>query len=99
MPSRLPRSPDGPLLVTEAECARRLGLTPAEWERAAADWARVGFPAPCPTTRRLYWPAVQAFLDRHYGVAPIRPQAHAVASRPDGEENPDALRSHRRARA
>jgi hypothetical protein len=89
------------LLVTEAEVARRLGLPAAEWERAAKAYQKAGMPLPCPITHRLYWPAVRAFLDRHYGLAPIRPGMLGPATRTDGEENPDALRNSksRRARA
>jgi hypothetical protein len=88
------------LLITEAQCAARVGLPARDFERAVTAWTRKGFPLPCPVTGRLYWPAVQAFLDRHYGVAPLRSTPAPIATVPDGEENPDALRhpKHRRTR-
>lgn len=87
------------LLVDDAEVARRLGLTPAEWDRAARVFAKAGFPVACPVTHRHYWPAIQVWLDQHYGLTSMRPAAAAVATKPDGEENPDALKPRRRARA
>lgn len=80
-------SRDPPLYVTEAEIARRLGISPRKWAEAARTLGRQGLPPQEYLFGKRYWPAVKAFLDRRYGLA-----QHDLPIDPDGEENPDVLR-------
>jgi hypothetical protein len=73
------------LFPAEAEIARRLSQTPAEWRDKAIVLERQGLPRVDPLMGGRYWPAVRAFWNRLYGLANIG------ASQPDGEENLDAL--------
>ncbi len=71
------------LFLTEGEIAERLGLTSAEWIAAAAALEKSGLPRPDPMfSRRRYWPAVRAYLDRRAGLRQDAPPSVA-----DGEEN------------
>ena len=74
------------LFLTEAEIARRLGLTQHEWAAKAEVLERHGLPRIDPLIGGRYWPAIVAFFDRRYGVSNVE------ASQPDGGENLDALR-------
>jgi hypothetical protein len=74
------------LFLTEAEIARRLGLTRREWAAKAEVLERHGLPRIDPLIGGRYWPAIVAFFDRRYGVSNVE------ASQPDGGENLDALR-------
>jgi hypothetical protein len=77
---------DARLFPTEAEIARRLGLTRREWAAKAEVLERHGLPRIDPLIGARYWPAIVAFFDRRYGVSNVE------ASQPDGGENLDALR-------
>ncbi len=73
------------LFPCEAEIARRLSQTPAEWASKAIILERDGLPRIDPVMGGRYWPAVQAYWNRRYCLSSIEP------SQPDGEENLDAL--------
>jgi hypothetical protein len=64
---------------------RRLSQAPADWRAKAAILERHGLPAVDPIMGGRYWPAVQAFWNRRYGLCSIE------ASNQDGTENLDAL--------
>lgn len=70
----------------EAEIARRLSQDPKGWASKATILEREGLPRIDPIMGGRYWPAVQAFWHRRYGLSTVQ------ASQPDGEENLDALR-------
>ncbi len=80
------RHADGGLFPCETEIARRLSQDPADWRAKAAVLERDGLPPIDPIMGGRYWPAVEAFWNRRYGLSSIEP------SKPDGEENLDALR-------
>ncbi len=73
------------LFPCEAEIARRLSQRPAEWAAKATILERDGLPRVDPLMGGRYWPAVEAYWRRRYGLRSIGP------SQPDGEENLDAL--------
>lgn len=73
------------LFPTEAEIARRLSQSPAEWAAKAIVLEREGLPRVDPLMGGRFWPGVQAFFLRRYGLSNIE------ASNPDGTENLDAL--------
>lgn len=73
------------LFVTDAECAKRIGITTDQLKAILAELHRQGFPEPDPLfVNRRYWPACEAFLDRRYGLTPA-----SVSANPglDGKEN------------
>lgn len=74
------------LFPSEAEIARRLSQTPAEWAGKAIILEREGLPRIDPIMGGRCWPAVEAFWLRRYGLANTTP------SQPDGEDNLNALR-------
>lgn len=74
------------LFPCEAEIAKRLSQLPAEWGAKAKVLERDGLPKIDPVMGGRFWPAVQAYWFRRYGLSTIE------ASQPDGEENLDALR-------
>lgn len=56
--------------MTEAEIARELGITTAEFKAALPELTAEGFPAAHPLyAKRRYWPAVKIFLDWRYNLA------------------------------
>jgi hypothetical protein len=73
------------LFVSEADLARRHGLSAPEWVALAIVLERDGFPRRDPLTGLRYTRAVEAFWNRRYGLSSIEP------SKPDGMENLDAL--------
>ena len=73
-----------PLYLDEAEIARRVGVTPAEWTGTATVLERHGLPAKDGLFGRRYWPAVKAFLDHRAGLT-----GAAVPAQPDGLESFD----------
>ena len=73
-----------PLFADEAEIARRLGITSAEWTATAIVLERHGLPAKDALFGRRYWPAVRAFLDHRAGLTGAAPPAQL-----DGLENFD----------
>jgi hypothetical protein len=73
------------LFPPEAEIARRLSQSPAEWAAKAIVLEREGLPRVDPLMGGRYWPAVEVFFRRRYGLSNIE------ASNPDGTENLDAL--------
>ena len=73
------------LFPCEAEIARRLSQTPAQWAAIAIVLERDGLPPVDPLMGGRYWPAVDAYWKRRYGLNMIE------VSQPDGEENLDAL--------
>lgn len=74
------------LFPCEAEIARRLSQAPAEWSAKAAILERDGLPRIDPIMGGRFWPAVDAYWRRRYGLSTVE------VSNPDGEENLDALR-------
>ncbi|MGO7531697.1 winged helix-turn-helix domain-containing protein [Rhizobium leguminosarum] len=56
--------------MTEAEIAKELGVTTAEFKAALPELTEGGFPEPDPRFfNRRYWPRVKMFLDFRYGLA------------------------------
>ena len=77
------------LFLSEEETARRVGKSLSEWKGVAALLEGEGLPKADPLfVGRRYWPAVQAFFHRRYGVNTIQAAGHF---RPDGQENLDAF--------
>lgn len=76
---------EGGLFPSEAEIARRLGQSPAEWAAKAVILERQGLPHVDPIMGGRYWRSVLSFLDERYGLSSVRTFA------PDGQENLDAL--------
>nr|WP_127088317.1 hypothetical protein [Aquabacter cavernae] len=70
----------------EAEIARRLSQGPKEWAAAAIILEREGLPRVDALMGGRYWPAVQEFFRRRYGLSNLQ------VSQPDGMENLNALR-------
>lgn len=70
----------------EAEIARRLSQDPKGWSAKATILERDGLPRVDPIMGGRYWPAVDAYWRRRYGLSNVQ------VSQPDGEENLDALR-------
>jgi hypothetical protein len=73
------------LFPSEAEIARRLSQTPADWKAKSKILERDGFPKINPLMNGRYWPAVEAWWHRRYGLTKIE------VSQPDGEENLNVL--------
>jgi hypothetical protein len=73
------------LFPSEAEIARRLSQTHAEWAAKAIILERHGLPRIDPMMGARHWPSVVAYFNRRYGLSSIEP------SQPDGEEDLDAL--------
>lgn len=57
-----------PRLVPPAKAARRLHLTPSEFEAKLTAFHRHGFPLPCPVSGHYDLVAMDAWLDRMNGV-------------------------------
>lgn len=76
---------DQGLFPSEAEIARRLSQTSVEWCAKAKILERDGLPPIDPLMNGRYWPAVQRYFGRRYGLTKLE------VSQPDGEENLDAL--------
>jgi hypothetical protein len=56
--------------MTEAEIARELGVTTAEFKAALPELTDEGLPVPdVRFFNRRYWPEVKLFLDWRYGLA------------------------------
>jgi len=70
---------------SEAEIARRLSQTPADWSAKAKVLERDGLPHIDPLMGGRFWPAVEAWWLRRYGLSKVE------VSQPDGEENLVAL--------
>lgn len=73
------------LFPCEAEIARRLSQTSAEWAARSQILERDGLPRIDPVMGGRFWPAVQEYWNRRYGLRSIGP------SQVDGMENLDAL--------
>jgi hypothetical protein len=72
------------LMLTDGECARRIGMTAEEFKDVVPALEKSGFPRPDPLLKnRRYWPACMAWLDRRYGIAPSSSSAIPAL---DGEE-------------
>ncbi|KQT55425.1 hypothetical protein ASG52_24800 [Methylobacterium sp. Leaf456] len=84
MPRRPPHRDQG-LFPCEAEIARRLSQEPSEWAAKAIVLERDGLPRVDPLMGGRYWPSVQAYWNRRYGLS------HVEAPALDGQENLDAL--------
>jgi hypothetical protein len=74
------------LFPSEAEVARRLSQDARSWAAKAHMLEREGLPRVDPIMGGRYWPAVEAFWNRRYGLSNVQ------VFQPDGEENLDALR-------
>ena len=83
----MPRRPhqDQGLFPCEAEVARRLSQDAERWAATAIVLERDGLPKIDPLMGARYWPAVQAYWNRRYGLSRVE------ASALDGQENLDAL--------
>jgi hypothetical protein len=69
------------LFISDTEMYRRLGVGPRTGRIAISALERSGFPPKLPLWgNRRYWPAVRAFLDRHYGAAPYNRFRHQSGS-------------------
>ncbi len=77
---------DQGLFPCEAEIARRLSQAPGEWTAKAEILERDGLPQIDPIMGGRFWPAVEAYWKRRYGLSSIE------MFNPDGEENLDAIR-------
>lgn len=56
--------------MTEAEIAKELGITTAEFKAALPKLIEEGFPLPdVRFFNRRYWPRVKLFMDWRYGLA------------------------------
>lgn len=84
MPRRPAHREQG-LFPCEAEVARRLSQDPTSWAAKALVLERDGLPRIDPLMGARYWPAVQAYWNRRYGLS------HVEAVALDGLENLDAL--------
>lgn len=84
MPRAAPVREQG-LFPSEGEIARRLSQSLPEWSAKAKILERDGLPRVDPLMQGRYWPAVQAYFGRHYGLHKLE------VSQPDGEENLNAL--------
>jgi hypothetical protein len=73
------------LFPNESEIARRLSQNPLDWPAKALVLERHGLPRIDPLMGGRYWPAVEAYWHRRYGLSSI--EVH----QPDGKENFDAL--------
>jgi hypothetical protein len=74
------------LFPCEDEIARRLSQSPRDWPSRATVLERAGFPTVDPLMGGRFWPAVEAYWKRRYGLTSIE------APQPDGQEDLDALR-------
>lgn len=58
------------LMLTDAECAKRIGVETDDFKSMLPTLEKSGFPAQDPLFKnKRYWPAIQAFLDRRNGLA------------------------------
>jgi hypothetical protein len=73
------------LFPNESEIARRLSQNPLDWPAKAIVLERHGLPRIDPLMGGRYWPAVEAYWHRRYGLSSI--EVH----QPDGKENFEAL--------
>jgi hypothetical protein len=73
------------LFPNESEIARRLSQNPLDWPAKAIVLERDGLPRVDPLMGGRYWPAVEAYWHRRYGLSSM--EVH----QPDGKENFDAL--------
>jgi hypothetical protein len=73
------------LFPSESEIAKRLSQNPLEWPAKAIVLERQGLPRIDPLMGGRYWPAVEAYWHKRYGLSTI--DVH----QPDGKENFDAL--------
>lgn len=101
-PMREPR-----LFVTDAECAKRVGVPLDDWKYAAAILTNQGLPLPDPLFKnRRYWPAVRAFLDWRYRIGPAfgprfpwkKSDDDVMSADDPGVENWDAPRPRKKRR-
>ncbi len=83
--ARAPATRNQGLFPSEEEIARRLSQPAADWRAKAKVLERDGLPRVDPLMQGRYWPAVQAFFGKRYGLHKLG------VSQPDGEENLDAL--------
>ena len=68
------------LFISDIEMYRRLGVNPRIGRVAVRALERSGFPPKLPLWgNRRYWPAIRAFLDRHYGAIPYNRFRHQSA--------------------
>ncbi|MDX3805283.1 MAG: hypothetical protein QHC89_02530 [Bosea sp. (in: a-proteobacteria)] len=74
------------LFPCEEEVARRLSQDLRSWRAKAVVLERDGMPRIDPVMGGRYWPAIEAYFNRRYGIASSTPSAL------DGMENLDVLR-------
>ena len=60
-----------PRLIPAAKAARRLHLTPAEFEAKRAALHMQGFPLPCPVVEHFDLVAIDEWLDRMSGISAV----------------------------
>jgi hypothetical protein len=79
-----------PLYANEAETARRLGISQDRWRAARRVLEPQGLPKRDSLFNRRFWPAVEAFFNRRYGLET------SDTSPEVWKENLEALRPGRR---
>jgi hypothetical protein len=67
------RFPVQPRLVPADKAARRLHVTPAEFDAKLPELLRLGFPAPCPVLGNFDLVAIDAWCDRVAGLVGAAP--------------------------
>ena len=84
---KAPQRPEPSCLYPdEKEIARLvLGDRAPIWSGVSSVWEKIGLPRIDPLTGGRYWPAVQAFMDRRYNLAPTS----AAIAAADEPENPN----------
>ncbi|MCW6513144.1 hypothetical protein [Lichenifustis flavocetrariae] len=89
-----PRSEPDPIFLPDAEIAKRVSMSQAQWEATAVVLERSGLPKRDPLfNNQRCWPSVRAFLFRRSGHADPTAEASSIV------ENLDAFRTPRRRRA
>ena len=78
------------MYLTDTEIRERLNIPERRWRPAVQHFERQGFPRVDPLIGKRYWPAVQAWLLKHYLDAEGRSQDT------DESEDWDALKRKRR---
>src|SRR5947209_13280981 len=70
-PAKSRRTRNAGLFPCEAEIARRLSQMPAEWKAKAVILGRDGLPRIDPLMGGRFWPAVEDWWRRRYGLSSI----------------------------
>ena len=88
------RTDPDPIFLADAEIAKRVSMSAAQWEATALVLERSGLPKRDPLfNNQRCWPSVRAFLFRRSGHAELTAATSGIV------ENLDAFRTPRRRRA